>query len=85
MSKPKIVAKITQRDATEAELFFAERKLNASRLEKCTTPHTFVVGKTSTLVPELVYTYRCAKCGGELDPESKRWYEQGVRHGVAKL
>ena len=53
-------------------------QMNRARLEGC-RGHDFRAPVSGNLAE--VTAWRCLRCGGQVDPETRRWYELGFAHG----
>ncbi len=64
----------------EFERFTQLSKENQELLMNCEGGHDFSI-VLRNFENSHVVGYECTKCGGEVDTQTKRWYELGFKHG----
>jgi len=67
---------MSDRPAIDAKKIWDDVQANAKKLAGCAGPHDFSIARS----PEKKLTGRwaCSRCGGEVDPIAKLWYERGL-------
>ena len=67
----------------DAKALWEQVQANQRALSGCAGPHDF----SEDLRPErqIGKRWRCTLCGGEVDGVAKSHYEEGVRHGEARV
>lgn len=61
----------------EFKVIWEEVKANHARLRSCPGPHVF-----PPYVAQPNARYTCSKCNGSISALDRRWYEDGLAHGV---
>lgn len=67
---------------SEADALWAKIKANQSVLASCAGPHDFSIDFAPTKT--FGKRWRCSRCQGEIDSIANIYYEEGLRHGLAK-
>lgn len=73
------ITRVTGLKPQVVDEIFEEVKANQKKLEGCPR-HDFSIEHKR--MGSFVRQWRCSKCGGWVEAQSKRWYELGIKHAT---